>query len=98
MRYEELHHRYGAHVSQRVRRALSMSEFNRITLETLPIWLQARAETAHEEYSRILNNPLAASEFDEMRAGNARQFWKDAEDLAYLVVIAENVGENARAV
>jgi hypothetical protein len=94
--YEELHRRYGAHVSQRVKRELSLSEFNQVLVQNLVGWLEARAEAAHAEYSNMLNNPLAYTSADQMRAGIACRRWRDAEDLAYLVAIAEDVGDTIR--
>ena len=90
--YEELHRRYGTHVSQRVRRELTPSEFEILIVEDLPGWLEARAESAHDNYLRLLNNPK-----DGSSTGEACRLWREAEDLAYLVVIAEDVGDNARA-
>ena len=97
MQYEELHRRYGTHVSQRVRRELTPSEFNQIEIDNLAPWLEKRAEGAHEEYRRLQNNPLAASHLDAARIGEACRRWREAEDLAYLVAVAEDVGMNARA-
>jgi hypothetical protein len=96
VQYEEIHRRYGTHVSQRVCRELTPSEFNQIEIDSLPAWLEARAESAHEEYRRLQNNPLAESEVDVARTGDACRRWREAEDLAYLVAIAEDVGMNAR--
>ena len=98
MLYEELHSRFGTHVSQRVKRELSHSEFAEIVIDDLAHWLEARAEAAHEEYRGLLNNPLASSTKDSMRAGDACRRWREAEDLAYLVAVAEDVGANARAI
>jgi hypothetical protein len=95
--YEELHRRYGTHVSQRVRRELTSSEFDSIDIDSLPSWLEARAEAAHDAYLRLLNNPLASQEKDESGAKEACRRWREAEDLAYLVVIADDVSANARA-
>ncbi|MGB9153489.1 MAG: hypothetical protein WCD70_10430 [Alphaproteobacteria bacterium] len=97
MQYEELHRRYGLLVSQRLRRELTPSEFNQIDIELLPAWLEARAESAHEEYRRLQNNPLAADQIDAARIGNACRHWRESEDLAYLVAIAEDVSLNAKA-
>jgi hypothetical protein len=90
MLYEELHQAYGTHVSQRVKRELTPSEFNRIVIEILPSWLEKRAEAAHEEYRGLQNNPLA-SDTDIARAGVACRRWREAEDLAYLVAVAKDV-------
>lgn len=92
MQYEELHRRYGTHVSQRVRSELSNSEFTHVSIEELPQWLEARADAAHDEYRQLLSNPLASSENDHAKAGIACRRWRNAEDLAYLVAIAEDVG------
>ena len=97
MQYQELHSRYGTHVSQRLSRELTPAEFEQVDMETLPAWLEMRAETAHENYSRLLNNPMATAEFGAARAGEACRRWREAEDLAYLVVIAEDVGAHVRA-
>lgn len=88
MHYEELHHRYGGHVSQRVRNELTESEFKHVSLNNLSHWLEKRAEDAHHRYRVLLNNPLASSEIDHARAGEACKRWRQAEDLAYLVAIA----------
>jgi hypothetical protein len=95
--YEELHRRYGPHVSQRVRRELSPSEFGDVLLDNLTAWLAVRAETAHETYRNLLNNPLAASEDDAQRTGTACRRWREAEDLSYLVAIADDVSGYTRA-
>jgi len=95
MQYEDLHRRYGTHISQRVRRELTDSEFTNISLDKLPEWLEARADAAHEEYRHLLSNPLASSEADHAKAGIACRRWRGAEDLAYLVSIAEDVGFDA---
>ena len=97
MQYEELHRRYGSHVAQRVRRELTPSEFNQIRIEELAVWLETRAEAAHESYRRMLNNPLASSETEAATTGDACRKWREAEDLSYLVAIAEDVGSTARA-
>lgn len=97
LKYEDLHHRYGTHVSQRVKRELTPSEFNAIAIDQLQDWLEARAETAHDEYRRLLNDPLSSSEKEHGGAGEACRRWREAEDLAYLVAIANDVGANARA-
>ena len=97
LQYEDLHRRYGTHVSQRVRRELTPSEFSAVNIEQLQDWLEARAESAHEEYRRLLNNPLSSSETETGRTGEACRRWREAEDLAYLVAIADDVGANISA-
>jgi len=96
--YEELHRRYGTHVSQRVRRELTESEFNQVDIDALPVWLEQRAEAAHGKYRQLLSNPLTMAENDAPHTGKACRCWREAEDLAYLIAVAEDVGMNARVV
>lgn len=58
---------------------------------------EAKAEAAHEEYLRLLSNPMAVPEKEASGTGEACRRWREAEDLAYLVAIAEDVSLNARA-
>jgi hypothetical protein len=97
MTNEELRSRYGAHVLQRVRRELTSSEFNAVAIDALSAWLEARAESAHERYVRLLNDPLSASETGIPDTGAACTRWREAEDLAYLVAVAEDVGTRVSA-
>jgi hypothetical protein len=96
MLYEELQRRYGTHVSQRIKRELTLAEFNQVLVENLVGWLETRAEAAQVEYSTMLNNPLSYAQDGQFRAGVACRRWRDAEDLAYLVAIAEDVGDTFR--
>lgn len=96
MTNEELNCRYGAHVSQRIGRELSASEFASVDIDDLPEWLDDRARTAHKVYLRLLGNPMLAS--TEKSANDTRDAcrrWREAEDLAYLVSVAEDVGATA---
>ncbi len=86
------------HVAQRIRRELTPLELNSIDIDSLPEWLEARAESIHEEYARLLSNPLAVPEKVPSETGRACRRWREAEDLAYLVAVADDVGLNARAV
>ncbi len=97
MFYEELHSRFGTHVAQRIKRELTPSEFNQTDIDDLIEWLETRAEGAHDAYRGLLNNPLAISEKDTIKAGEACRRWREAEDLAYLVAVADDVSTNARA-
>ncbi len=92
MQYEELNSQYGAYVAQRVRRELTTSEFNQIHLNDLPLWLEMRAEAAHHFYQQLLNYPFISYDTDTSRAGEACRHWRQAEDLAYLVAIGDDVG------
>ena len=95
MQYQELHSRYGTHVSQRICRELTPAEFEQVDVNVLPSWLETRAEEAHATYRRLLSNPT--TNFTAVHTGEACRHWREAEDLAYLVVIAEDVGMNLRA-
>ncbi len=89
MTYDELHNRYGARVAQRLRDELSDSEFKQISLDQLQDWLENRAEKAHGDYRRLLNNPLSSNS-DADRTGECCRRWREAEDLAYLVAIGDD--------
>jgi hypothetical protein len=95
--YEELHRRYGTHVSQRIRRELAPSDFETLQIDALPEWLESRAETAHENYLRLLTNPVLADK-KVCDTGIACRRWREAEDLAYLIAIAEDVGTQPRRI
>ncbi len=103
MQYEELHKRYGPHLSQRIARELTESELSAITIEQLYDYLELRAEAAHDAYAAVL---AACARNREVRHGLAEilaqqdslaKNWRAAEELAYLVVIAEDVSAAARA-
>jgi hypothetical protein len=96
VQYEELHRRYGPHVSQRIKRELTTAEFNHVKLDDLPEWLEERAEAAHAEYHSLLNNPLVSSAEGAISTGEACRRWRAAEDLSYLIAVADDVGANAR--
>jgi len=90
--FEELYSRYGSYISQRLRQDLLSSEFDMIELGGLPQWLEDRADKAHRNYLLLLNNPILAA-MDKKNVSNtgmACRRWREAEDLAYLVAIAEN--------
>ena len=99
MIFEELHSRYGAHVARRVEQELRPSEFAQITLQQLPAWLETRAETAHKDYEKRLANPFAG---EKSGRGNAIDTlysrWQQAEELAYIIAIAEDVTAGAHVV
>jgi hypothetical protein len=88
MLYEELRHRYGNHVANRVRRELSRNEFNQTTLENLPAYLEERAKKLGGNYQALMDNPF---ERGNVRSEILQKRWRDAEDLAYLLSIAEDV-------
>jgi hypothetical protein len=104
MLFEELHNRYGAHVTRRVQQELTSSEFAQISIDQLPTWLETRAETAHQAYEQRLGNPFG----DEAVAKKAKaapsdsvdslyRRWREAEELAYIIAVAEDVTSHAQA-
>ena len=100
MIFEELHNRYGHHVAQRVRQELDAGDFARLGVAELPAWLETRAEAAHKEYQTRLENPFVNEELGAARTDYIDMLyrrWQDAEELAYLVAIAEDVSLHAGA-
>ena len=100
MLYEDIHRRYGNHIARRVQQELSEIEFSEVGVNELAAYLEARAEAAHKEYQMRVDNPfineeLGARRNDYMDVLYRR--WRDAEDLAYLLTITEDVGMNAQA-
>ncbi len=98
MKAQDLYDRYGLLVSQRVAHELTPSEFDQVTVDVLPSWLENRAEAAHDTYRALLTNPPSCAQTDpSRRVGEACRRWREAEDLAYLVVIADDVSANVKA-
>lgn len=100
MVFDELHSRYGTHVAKRVQQELSASEFEQLELEELPLYLETRAEFAHKEYQSRLENPFINEELGHARGDYVDVLykrWKEAEELAYLVSITEDVGMHLTA-
>ncbi|MGE3622652.1 MAG: hypothetical protein AB7H77_02085 [Bdellovibrionales bacterium] len=93
---EELYKRYGSHVARRVQQELSNAEFKEVSLAHLVRWLEKRAEAAHKAYLTRLENPLI-TEADELIKALYRR-WQNAEELAYVIAIAEDVNQHAYAV
>jgi len=96
MVFEELHNRYGAHVAKRVQQELTPSELAQISLEQLPVWLETRAETAHKEYQTRLGDPFADQPNGNQLIDTLYRRWREAEDLAYIIAVAEGVSVQAR--
>lgn len=97
MLYEDLLGRYGSFVSMRVQHDLTPSEFEEADVADLPEWLESRAQAAHEEYRRLLSNPLSAPQKGAGSTREACRRWRDAEDLAYFVAVADDVELTAMA-
>jgi hypothetical protein len=98
MVFEELHNRYGSHVARRVQNELTAAEFEGIAIDALAVWLERRAEGAHKEYQTRLDNPFINEELGAARTDYVDVLyrrWQDAEELAYLVAVAEDVSAQA---
>jgi len=96
MLYDELHRRFGSHIARRVQVELSASEFECVICDQLTLFLDDRAEAAHRDYQALLNNPFARDEMGpahEQKVNNLHRRWREAEDLAYLVSVAEDVSQ-----
>lgn len=99
MRYEELHERYGSHIAARVQLELSSAEFEQVVVDDLLTFLEKRAEIAHSEYQSYMTNPLRDESVKGKEKFNpdvAHQRWREAEDLAYLIAIAQGVSDQTR--
>ena len=99
MQINELTSRYGQHVAARLQQELMPSEISLLLIERLPSFLQERAEAAHDAYKERLANPFINDELGEVREEYIevlRQRWLQAEELAYLIEVAEDVAANAR--
>ena len=94
MLYEELKQRYGNHIAKRVQRELDNREFRSVAVDSLPTYLETRAENVARDYKTIMENPL---ERGNVRSEVLQKRWREAEDLSYLVYIAEDVSSAVRA-
>jgi hypothetical protein len=94
MQYEELQQRYGNHVAKRIQTGLMRNEFATVPIEELCIYLERRAEKAALDYRQIMSNPLDRG---SLRSEVRQKVWRDAEDLSYLLSIAEDVSSTVRA-
>lgn len=94
MLFDELQQRYGSHIAKRVKHGLAPTEFNSVNLEKLPAYLETRAEKAARDYKALMENPL---ERGNVRSEVLQKLWREAEDLAYILSIAEDVTTTVRA-
>lgn len=93
MIYQELHQRYGNHIAKRIQVELSVSEFKQVMVEELSKYLEMRAEAAHKEYQILLDNPFINDKVRIKHEANAKALynqWRNAEDLAYLIAVADD--------
>jgi hypothetical protein len=94
MLFHDLQQRYGSHIAKRIKLGLAPIEFNSVDLEKLPAYLEKRAEKAAEDYKVLMENPL---ERGNVRSEVLQKLWREAEDLAYILSIAEDVSITVRA-
>lgn len=92
MDFDELQHRYGPYVAERVRQGLTLRAFQEIEREELVSYFELLAERAYDEYRMRLNAPMpeegpAASQKDYLDILHRR--WQEAEELASLILNAE---------
>ena len=95
MTFDELARHYGPQVAQRLRHELTEAEFNQVSLDTLSLWLETRAEHAHKTYCNLLNQPQLDKNVN--MTGLACRRWREAEDLAYVVAIADDVSHAVKS-
>ena len=98
MIYDELNRRYGSYVANRVRQELSFSEFSALDAPELLPYLEQRAEEAHKDYQErvesLVYDRRPGMERDE-RTDALFARWRAAEELSYIVAVAEDVNANA---
>jgi hypothetical protein len=94
MQYDELHQRYGGHIAKRVEQELLPSEFQKVTLQNLMTFLETRAEAAHLEYQKRLDQLMGQKPGADIDV--IYQSWREAEDLAYLISVAEDISLHYR--
>ena len=78
-------------IAQRLRSELTDFEFEAVDLNDLLSCLKQRAKDARELYRSQLNNP---NELPSCGAGDACRRWRDAEDLVYMVALADGQAED----
>lgn len=88
MLYEEIRQRYGSHIAKRVQRELNQNEFNSLKVDDLHDYLESRAEKVGHDYRVIMANPF---ERGNVRSEVLQSRWREAEDLVYLLSVAEDV-------
>ena len=94
MLYEDMQQRYGNHVAKRIQRELNGAEFQVIKIDELHHFLETRAEKLAQEYQCLMADPLARG---NMRSETLQTKWQQAEDLAYLLSVAEDVASTVKA-
>jgi len=96
---EDIQRRYGGYIAKRLQTELNITDLADTDLAGLVDFLNERAEAAHRAYKKYLDNPLAAPHdaTAKEKTGNLYNSWRDAEELAYLISVAESVHDTATA-
>ena len=94
MLYDELQQHFGSHIAKRVQSSLTRMEFQKVDVDKLRSYLEARAEASANCYKKLMDNPL---ERGNVRCEILHKQWSDAEDLVYLISVAEDVSLRVRA-
>ena len=92
MLLDDLQERYGLYLAEMVRQALTLEEFNQITIEELVPNFEKRSARAYEEYrlhQKLLPPANGPVESQNEYLNILRRRWQDAEDMAYDVLKAE---------
>ena len=100
MLVDELHQRYGQRVAARLQEELTSIELDSIESADLLQYLETRAQLAHKEYLARLENPFISGDIGNMHVDHLDLLyrrWRWAEELAYLVDVAEDAGTSAVA-
>jgi hypothetical protein len=88
MQQEDLLRRYGPHLSKRIKQELTPTELEQVPGNEILHYLEARADAARRDYEEHIK---------ETQSHILRMRWREAEELAYLVMVAEDVGAALRA-
>ena len=94
MLLENIHQRYGGHIAKRIELELPASELAKVKIEQLLNFLEDRAEAAHSAYQTRLDQQMGTT--PDAAVDRLCQVWHDAEDLAYLISVAEDVSLHYR--
>ena len=97
MDFDELQHRYGPFVAERVRQNLTLRAFQEIEREELVTYFEHLAERSYEEYRMRVNAPIPeGGPLDNQKdyLDILRRRWQDAEELAASILDAERKASN----
>lgn len=84
---------YGTLLGQRLAQALTPAEQAQVVIEDMAEYLEIRANAAQKRYDAALES----DDSSDKHITNLRTAWREAEELLYLVTVAENVAATTRA-